>query len=451
MECIAPDATPSGRTTMAAPAPETLDLTPLLRLPRPALLAALAATFPTAAPPLGTATDVPRGGRSAALERLARIDPAGYARTRNHVDGKVTGLSPWIRHGVLSLAEVRDAALEIAGTAAAAEKLVSELAWRDYWRRVQEAIGDGVRTSIAPPPPGTPAPREHRLPDEVHEAATGLACIDAFVRRLRSTGLLHNHERMWFAAWLVHVRGVDWRAGADWFLSHLVDGDPASNHLSWQWVAGTFSAKPYLARRATIEGCTDGRYCRDCPRADDCPFDAPSKPAADGPDHSAAAPFRLPPAPRPAPAPVPAPRHPLVWLALDSASAESPAARRHPEAPRLYVVEREWLEAERPSLLRLAFLLECLAEVPGVVVLVGDPAELCPLVATRSGCDGVAAADSPCPRFRRALTRIAPRLPCVIHPWPRFVDDTAIRDLGRFSRYWKGVSRSALVPTEDPA
>jgi deoxyribodipyrimidine photo-lyase len=42
------------------------------------------------------------------------------------------------------------------------------------------------------------------------------------------------------------VRGVHWRAGADWLVAHLLDGDLASNHLSWQWVAGTGSHKPYL-------------------------------------------------------------------------------------------------------------------------------------------------------------------------------------------------------------
>ena len=51
---------------------------------------------------------------------------------------------------------------------------------------------------------------------------------------------------MWLASYVVHVRKVHWRAGADWLYGHLLDGDLPSNHLSWQWVAGTFSSKPYL-------------------------------------------------------------------------------------------------------------------------------------------------------------------------------------------------------------
>jgi len=72
-----------------------------------------------------------RGGRQAALERLGAIDPVAYATTRNHVGGNVTKLSPWIRHGVLSLAEVRDAALARARLPEDATKLVSEHGSRD--------------------------------------------------------------------------------------------------------------------------------------------------------------------------------------------------------------------------------------------------------------------------------------------------------------------------------
>ena len=51
---------------------------------------------------------------------------------------------------------------------------------------------------------------------------------------------------MWLASYVVHIRKVHWRVAADWLYGHLLDGDLASNHLSWQWVAGTGSHKPYL-------------------------------------------------------------------------------------------------------------------------------------------------------------------------------------------------------------
>jgi len=51
---------------------------------------------------------------------------------------------------------------------------------------------------------------------------------------------------MWLASYVVHMRKVHWRTGADWLHGHLLDGDLASNHLSWQWVAGTGSSKLYI-------------------------------------------------------------------------------------------------------------------------------------------------------------------------------------------------------------
>jgi deoxyribodipyrimidine photo-lyase len=72
------------------------------------------------------------------------------------------------------------------------------------------------------------------------------------VRQLYASGYLHNHARMWLASYCVHLRKVHWRAGADWLVGHLLDGDLASNHLSWQWVAATFSSKPYLFNAGNI-------------------------------------------------------------------------------------------------------------------------------------------------------------------------------------------------------
>jgi deoxyribodipyrimidine photo-lyase len=84
------------------------------------------------------------------------------------------------------------------------------------------------------------------LPTDIREARTGVLAIDEAVRTLYSTGTLHNHARMWLASYVVHLRHVHWRAGADWLVAHLLDGDLASDHLSWQWVAGTGGHKLYL-------------------------------------------------------------------------------------------------------------------------------------------------------------------------------------------------------------
>ena len=54
----------------------------------------------------------------------------------------------------------------------------------------------------------------------------------------------------------VHWRRVSWQAGARFFLEHLVDADPASNNLSWQWIASTFSNKPYIFNLENV-----AKYC----------------------------------------------------------------------------------------------------------------------------------------------------------------------------------------------
>ena len=180
---------------------------------------------------------------------------------------------PVLRYGVVSLAEIRDAALGSVRRRSDAAKFVQELAWRDYFQRVYDKLGDRIWDDREEYKTGYPAAYAPTLPDDVRDAATGLPCTDGFARDLRETGYLHNHARMWLAAYLVHWRRVRWQAGASWFLCHVLDGDPASNARSWQWVASTFAPKPYLFNRENLEQYTDGRYCRTCPLHGRGPFE----------------------------------------------------------------------------------------------------------------------------------------------------------------------------------
>jgi deoxyribodipyrimidine photo-lyase len=182
--------------------------------------------------------------RQAALARLAAVQPDAYARTRNALDGAVTGLSPYLTHGLLSLREVH-AAVHARQPLDARHKFVFELGWRAYYRHVWAHLGQGIHRSLHP---GLlpDAAYQAQMPTDVLEARSGVAAIDLAVRTLYATGYLHNHARMWLASYLVHLRKVHWHTAAQWMLGHLLDGDVASNHLSWQWVAGTGSSKPYL-------------------------------------------------------------------------------------------------------------------------------------------------------------------------------------------------------------
>ncbi len=440
------------------------------------------------------------GGRRAAETRLAAIDPARYGATRNHLDGAVTRLSPYIRHGVLSLAEVRDAVFarleglepsvmavqgELfsgAGTGIsgpggprgwspaqrrAGEKLIAELGWRDYWQRLWRRWGDGIWDDREPLKTGHPADSyASELPADLAAASTGLACIDAFAAELMESGWLHNHARMWLAAYVVHWRRVRWQAGAGWFLRHLLDGDPASNNLSWQWVASSFSHKPYLFNRANLERFSGGRHCSVCPLADrhgagGCPFDAsyealqarlfrPAAPAAP----SRPAPLSAHTAPAPLPAPAAPPRRPLLWVHGEALGPANPALLAHPGAPALFVFDTAVIEGRTattgghaagapPVPLapgRLRFLRECLAELP-VRVGEGDVARELLAAAAGMGADGIVTSRAVDPRFRMIAARLAAELPLrVLEPEP-FVDlpldGPGAPDLRRFSRYWR--------------
>ncbi len=190
---------------------------------------------------------------AAALQRLDALQPTVYARTRNALDGAVSGLSPYLTHGVISL---REAAQRVHARHPLTwrDKLVAEFGWRAFFHHVwthAEAGGDAILHDLRPTAP-RPGRYATTLPADIREGRTGVAAIDAAVRVLYATGYLHNHARMWLASYVVHLRKVHWRAGADWLYGHLLDGDLPSNHLSWQWVAGTFSSKPYLFNAANV-------------------------------------------------------------------------------------------------------------------------------------------------------------------------------------------------------
>ncbi len=195
-----------------------------------------------------------QGGHQKAMRKLLQIDPVTYARTRNYGDGRVTRLSAYIHHGILSLNAVRNHALGQCTQSIKITKFIQELAWRDFWQRVLTQHPQWAWEDAEPYKTGFEAEDyADTLPEDIVCGTTGLACIDAFIHELTVTGYLHNHARMYLASYVVHFRRVKWQVGAQWFLKHLLDGDVASNNLSWQWVASTFSRKPYIFNLENVD------------------------------------------------------------------------------------------------------------------------------------------------------------------------------------------------------
>lgn len=210
--------------------------------------------------------------RAEGLRRLDAFLPrAGrdYAETRNfdHGPGRhtnVSTLSPYLRHRLVREEEVVGEVLE-RFSLAQAEKFVQEVCWRTYWKgwlELRPGVWRSYRAEVADRL--AELDRDHRLRDRWESAISGrsgIECLDHWADELISTGYLHNHARMWFASLWIFTLRLPWALGADFFYRHLLDGDPASNTLSWRWVAGLQTqGKTYLASAGNIARFTSGRF-----------------------------------------------------------------------------------------------------------------------------------------------------------------------------------------------
>ena len=149
---------------------------------------------------------------------------------------------------MIALNTARNRGLEKVRRPDEAEKFIQELAWRDYWLRVARRNPQWLWQDIEDYKTGFRASEyAAELPADIAAGETGVAAIDGLIAMLREDGYLHNHGRMYLAAYIVHWRRVSWQAGARFMLGHLVDADTASNNFSWQWVASTFSRKPIFS------------------------------------------------------------------------------------------------------------------------------------------------------------------------------------------------------------
>ena len=375
--------------------------------------------------PLATGSflgDAWRGGRQEALRRLNTTDIEAYGRNRNFLNGAVSKLSPYLRHGCLTLSETSNNVQERYG--AQSQKFVEELAWRDYWRRVWYELGDDIFSDIEDP---KVALGDRLLPDFIRQGITGLPCMDGFIRDLMLEGYVHNHARMWFAAYVVHWLKVDWREAADWFENYLLDGDKASNHLSWQWVASINSSKPYYFYKENLARYTGEKYCANCKV--NCPFDASYESineklfAGSVVGTAKTYPVNM-------PAKDALSTHQAVAINVhdEMLSGAHPLMRR----PMIKVfVFDDFLHGKWP-LKRLQFMADCLNELQDVEIWAGDARE----ILKARGVGQIITQDTPNKQLKALLEPFNP----VYQPEIKFAEsEISEKRLKRFSRYWEKV------------
>jgi deoxyribodipyrimidine photo-lyase len=180
------------------------------------------------------------------LKRLKNLDVVSYSQTRNFLDGHVSKLSPYIEHGLVTLTALYQN-LKKEDRLSSGFKFIQELVWREFWSKFAQDNPDFLWESVENYKTGYEEEEYSKeIPRDIQSGTTGVACLDFFIETLYETGYLHNHARMYLSSYLVHWRRVKWQVGAKWFLTHLIDGNLASNNFSWQWIASTFSNKPYI-------------------------------------------------------------------------------------------------------------------------------------------------------------------------------------------------------------
>ena len=187
------------------------------------------------------------------VQLIDQIDPIQYGKTRNYLNGAVTRLSPYISRGVISTKQVAEIVLDKGYSPREIESFLKELAWRDYFQLVWQELKSNINKDVKQTQPNV---SNYQVPKSIVDAETGIEAIDKGILSLYESGYMHNHLRMYVASISCNIAQSHWLQPAKWMYYHLLDADWASNALSWQWVAASFSQKKYFANQENIN-----KYC----------------------------------------------------------------------------------------------------------------------------------------------------------------------------------------------
>ncbi len=202
--------------------------------------------------------------RLEALEKLNNFierDISNYNTKRNFDFGatnrsNVSCLSPYITHRLITEYETAKLVLK-KYPFQKVDKFIQEIFWRIYWKgwlelrpKVWTDFTEDLKTI-----------NEDENYLKAVNGETEIECFNDWVNELKEYNYLHNHTRMLFASIWIFTLGLPWQKGAEFFMKHLLDGDAASNTLSWRWVAGIQTkGKNYLAQSWNITKFTNNKY-----------------------------------------------------------------------------------------------------------------------------------------------------------------------------------------------
>ena len=206
--------------------------------------------------------------KAAALNRLNNFvekNLSEYSKLRNFDFGpekrtNISGLSPYITHGVINEKEVIEKSLS-KFSFSKNEKFIQEVLWRTYWKGWLELRPNVLTDYVAELNKIREEYKDNQNYKNAIDGKTNIECFNYWVTELKENNYLHNHTRMWFASIWIFTLELPWHLGAEFFMQHLYDGDSASNTLGWRWVAGIQTqGKHYLASEWNIKKFTNNRF-----------------------------------------------------------------------------------------------------------------------------------------------------------------------------------------------
>ena len=206
--------------------------------------------------------------KAAALNRLNNFvekNLSEYSKLRNFDFGpenrtNISGLSPYITHGVINEKEVIEKSLS-KFSFSKNEKFIQEVLWRTYWKGWLELRPNVWTDYLVELNKIREEYKDNQNYKNAIDGKTNIECFNYWVTELKENNYLHNHTRMWFASIWIFTLELPWQLGAEFFMQHLYDGDSASNTLGWRWVAGIQTqGKHYLASEWNIKKFTNNRF-----------------------------------------------------------------------------------------------------------------------------------------------------------------------------------------------
>ncbi|MDP4908502.1 MAG: DASH family cryptochrome [Burkholderiaceae bacterium] len=223
---------------------------------------------------LGSSSEANGQSRAGTAQGLQHLDhyfadelPHTYKQTRNQLSGAdySTRFSTWLATGALSAPMIVERLTQYEASRGANEGtywIWFELVWRDYFRFLHLKYGRALyfREGLRKPDPGSEVPSlaeptsgiALKLFEQWTQGRTKNALVNAGMNELAATGKMSNRMRQIVASYLIYDLRIDWRAGAAWFESQLLDYDVYSNQGNWLYIAG-LGTDPRGGRRMNLD------------------------------------------------------------------------------------------------------------------------------------------------------------------------------------------------------